>query len=462
MMPLHRAEVAPVALTTQPVRDIRKHRLSQRVSEGVREMARGKWSARKSCGGRLPTKAEQAGKASRVGIENRIKKARPPVFGMLGMDPPVPDNVDDPEEVTKQEDLVENIYTTEVLDEYERRCDEVDFEEEWDSGMIPEDFLSKIVGKDQAHTDALRDAVLDQIAHWLSLPPNEKRRWLDHIVETVVLDDMGHPPFRRFKELYEPLGLRTEERAVLYLKDLPEWRLVGEYTGVWDESENFSQRIEKDPMGLGVMKRDKVAAPSYTSDEASEEIQKALRTSWDMSLELDASKAHNRLALINDCANVPGYNNQPNAVLLGCEDSRTLQPHVFQFTACNVKAGQEALLDYGSAFHENMEDELRQAAEHPVLPSCLQRSRDMERLQKDKEKLQGAITELQRTIEALEKERPHPEAAGEGKRKAQQVEGAAKKVPKIEVPKGISVSSGAGTGQLVLQSECGDFDIHFK
>ena len=156
------------------------------------------------------------------------------------------------------------------------------------------------------------------------------------------------------------------------------------------------------------------------------------------------------------------------------------------------------------AFHENMEDELRQAAEHPVLPSCLQRSRDMERLQKDKarppyfspgvssgvaypadirvinaadcsdflslltyglcaqEKLQGAITELQRTIEALEKERPHPEAAGEGKRKAQQVEGAAKKVPKIEVPKGISVSSGAGTGQLVLQSECGDFDIHFK
>ncbi len=33
-----------------------------------------------------------------------------------------------------------------------------------------------------------------------------------------MLDDMGHPPFRRFKELYEPLGLRTEERAVLYLK----------------------------------------------------------------------------------------------------------------------------------------------------------------------------------------------------------------------------------------------------
>ena len=31
-----------------------------------------------------------------------------------------------------------------------------------------------------------------------------------------------------------------------------------------------------------------------------------------------------------------------------CPCSRTLQPHVFVFTVCNVKAGQEALLDYGS------------------------------------------------------------------------------------------------------------------
>ena len=30
-----------------------------------------------------------------------------------------------------------------------------------------------------------------------------------------------------------------------------------------------------------------------------------------------------------------------------CSCSRTLQPHLFLFTACHVKAGQEALLDYG-------------------------------------------------------------------------------------------------------------------
>ncbi len=46
----------------------------------------------------------------------------------------------------------------------------------------------------------------------------------------------------------------------------------------------------------------------------------ALRTGWNISLELDSTEAHNRLSFINDCANVPGYNNQPNVVWLECED----------------------------------------------------------------------------------------------------------------------------------------------
>ena len=39
-----------------------------------------------------------------------------------------------------------------------------------------------------------------------------------------------------------------------------------------------------------------------------------------MSLELDSTRVQNRLCLINDCANVPGYDNQPNVVWLECED----------------------------------------------------------------------------------------------------------------------------------------------
>ena len=60
--------------------------------------------------------------------------------------------------------------------------------------------------------------MVDQIAHWLALSPHQKRCWLNDSVETVVLDDMRHPAFRRFKELYEPLGLRQEERALRYRK----------------------------------------------------------------------------------------------------------------------------------------------------------------------------------------------------------------------------------------------------
>ena len=39
-----------------------------------------------------------------------------------------------------------------------------------------------------------------------------------------------------------------------------------------------------------------------------------------MTLEIDSTRARNKLCLINDCANVPGYNNQPNVVWLECED----------------------------------------------------------------------------------------------------------------------------------------------
>ena len=34
--------------------------------------------------------------------------------------------------------------------------------------------------------------------------------------------------------------------------------------------------------------------------------------------------------------------------------SRTLQPHLFHFTACSVKAGQEALLDYGQVITDTL------------------------------------------------------------------------------------------------------------
>ena len=66
--------------------------------------------------------------------------------------------------------------------------------------------------------DTLRERVVDQIDQWLSLPPQNKRQWMDGLLETVVLDDLSHPAYRRFKELYEPLGFRKEERAQQYKK----------------------------------------------------------------------------------------------------------------------------------------------------------------------------------------------------------------------------------------------------
>ena len=62
---------------------------------------------------------------------------------------------------------------------------------------------------------------MDQITHWLSLSPDQKRRYMSARLQTVKLNDMSHPAFRRFKEFYEPLGLRRKERAQEYEKVQP-------------------------------------------------------------------------------------------------------------------------------------------------------------------------------------------------------------------------------------------------
>ena len=62
-----------------------------------------------------------------------------------------------------------------------------------------------------------------------------------------------------------------------------------------------------------------------------------LQTKWRMRLELDATRAQNWLCLINDCANVPGYDNQPNVAWLECEDRCVqLPPNLQQPGSCVI------------------------------------------------------------------------------------------------------------------------------
>ena len=73
--------------------------------------------------------------------------------------------------------------------------------------------------------------MVDQITHWLSLAPDQKRRHMRKRLKTVVLSDMSHPAYRRFKEYYEPLELRSRERAQQYKKVRPAappqyWRMT--------------------------------------------------------------------------------------------------------------------------------------------------------------------------------------------------------------------------------------------
>ncbi len=45
---------------------------------------------------------------------------------------------------------------------------------------------------------------------------------------------------------------------------------------MWDKQEKVSQRIAKDPMGLGRMQRDKLVELAYTRKDASQDAQKGM------------------------------------------------------------------------------------------------------------------------------------------------------------------------------------------
>jgi hypothetical protein len=61
---------------------------------------------------------------------------------------------------------------------------------------------------------------------------------------------------------------------------------------------------------------------------------------------VDAAKARNCLALINDAKGFPGKGKKPNVVSFQILDHATSQLHIFFTTTRAVKKGEELLLDY--------------------------------------------------------------------------------------------------------------------
>lgn len=64
----------------------------------------------------------------------------------------------------------------------------------------------------------LKDGVVDQIAAWLAMSPAQRSRHMAQLLKEVELDDMAHPAYARFKQVYEPLGLRDKERGLKFRK----------------------------------------------------------------------------------------------------------------------------------------------------------------------------------------------------------------------------------------------------
>ena len=65
-----------------------------------------------------------------------------------------------------------------------------------------------------AAADMAKKRVADQVATWLAYSPEQKRQHIQKHTIAVELTDLGHPAYRRFKELLEPWGLRKKEQGL--------------------------------------------------------------------------------------------------------------------------------------------------------------------------------------------------------------------------------------------------------
>ena len=59
---------------------------------------------------------------------------------------------------------------------------------------------------------------MQQMGKWLAFSPEQKRQFIEERTTAVELTDMSHPAYRRFKEVFEPLGLRKKEQGLHFCK----------------------------------------------------------------------------------------------------------------------------------------------------------------------------------------------------------------------------------------------------
>ncbi len=64
------------------------------------------------------------------------------------------------------------------------------------------------------------------MAKWLAFSPEQKRQYMEERTVAVELTDMSHPAYRRFREVFQPLGLRKKERALQFRKVGPNMPVV--------------------------------------------------------------------------------------------------------------------------------------------------------------------------------------------------------------------------------------------
>ncbi|EIE22308.1 hypothetical protein COCSUDRAFT_56002 [Coccomyxa subellipsoidea C-169] len=189
------------------------------------------------------------------------------------------------------------------------------------------------------------------MSSYLAGDPAHRLKLMGDHVDVFEIEDPDHPAKRCTANL-QWLGLRPQERGLRAKKDLAQWHVLGEYCGVVKTGAQLEldaiAACASDERVTGYIIKDKVEA--FDTDVA------LPGDHWAIGREIviDASRARNCLALINDPRGFPG-GKMANVMSVQVLDCATGQLHLFIITKRPVKAGEELLLDYGKNYWENMD-----------------------------------------------------------------------------------------------------------
>ncbi|KAK9795923.1 hypothetical protein WJX73_004587 [Symbiochloris irregularis] len=219
------------------------------------------------------------------------------------------------------------------------------------------------------------------LEHYMGHTAAQRATRMSTLLEVRELTDPEDPAVQ-----FGRMQRRSFERGVFWRQALPPLTVLGEYCGVMKTVTEIERESASHPDGQGTLMTDKIKSV-YTTDKE-DNTKKHNKHGWTQQLTIDAGLVGNSTCLLNDFRNLAEH---ANVSTVEVESRLTRMPHIFLITVEAVQAGEQALLDYGEDWWNEMNAASNRAKALQAKDEQIrEQARQIKELQDANQELQGA------------------------------------------------------------------------